>query len=84
MKPSTQERIERIVSRAQPYLSPGQTAALREIVEHELRCVDRDTRHACAEAVLGAVGTHPIFGKPEYIKVILESAHAACMNAQAI
>lgn len=87
MKPSTQERIERIVSRAQPYLTPGQTCALREIVEHELRCVDRDTRHACADAV-NAIASEPTISGADSVKFVVTAfcnrAHQACMNTQSI
>ncbi len=76
VRPATRERIDRLASRVADYLTPGQLAAFREIVEHELRCQDRDTRHACAEAVVALAG--------DMGECMASTASQACMNAHAI
>lgn len=80
MNPKTKQRIDRIVYRVNDYLTPGQAAALREIVEHELREQDRDTRHACAEAVLSIRNEDVLFSSQRAV----DRAHAACINTSAI
>lgn len=84
---ATQARVERILKRCESALTPGQLAALAEIVEYELRQQDRDTRHACAEAVL-AIAQEPTISGSEPIKLVItafcQRAHTAVMNTQAV
>lgn len=85
--PTTVTRIDRLCNRVKDHLTPGQLAAFREIVEHELRCQDRDTRHACAEAVCTTTaafyedGDQPM---PREVSLAIDRAHGACMNAHAV
>lgn len=51
MNPATQIRVNRILKRCGSTLTPGQLAALSEIVEYELRQQAMDTRQACADLV---------------------------------
>lgn len=73
MNIATQARIDRIVNMTSDYLTPGRAAALREIVEYILKEQDKDTRHACAEAILDLPHdmTHT-------------DAQRACMNVKAV
>lgn len=84
MKPTTEARVARILTRVSPYLSAGQLGALAEIVEYELRAQDRDTRHECAEAVNGISRIYDAFQGGDHACQIVIRAHAACMNTQAI
>lgn len=80
---ATQARVDRILKRCESALTPGQLAALAEIVEYELRCQDRDTRHACAETVLTLEPSYTHAGQSS-LDAFRVSAHAACMNVQAV
>lgn len=83
MSPTTQARIDRLASRVADYLTPGQLAAFREIAEHELRCQDRDTRHACAETVLTMQPSYTEAGQ-DLLTLCRQTAHDACMNARSV
>lgn len=80
MKPSTQERIDRVLLA----VSEQDLAKLGAVILAVLKEQDSATRHACAEAVLSAVAPDPIMGKPAYITAILRRAHDAAMNAQSL
>jgi len=80
MNANTEASVARILSRVSPYVTAGQLAALSEIVEYELKRQDRDTRHACAEAVNAIYDGSEVMTKVE----IINRAHAACINTQAV
>lgn len=78
MTPAAQERIAAIVRAADTYRdNPTITGlhALTKVIETALREQDRDTRHACAEAVT-ALDYDILAASPDTI--------AACMNARAV
>lgn len=80
MKPETVHRIGRIINKVADHLTHDQAAALLKVVEHELRGQDRDTRHACAEAVSAVYTGELVMSKAE----IIHAAHQACMNARSV
>jgi len=80
MKPTTQARIDRVANLVSDHITPGRAAALRETVEFILKEQDRDTRHACAEAVCAVYTGERVMSKAE----IVNAAHAACMNAYSV
>jgi len=80
MKATTQARIDRVMAVAGFPTSIDQP--LRDAVEAALREQDRDTRHACAEAVLDA-GMDGYKGY-HMVVVTIQNAQRACMNAPAI
>jgi hypothetical protein len=79
MNPTTQARIDRIVALARVCHAPGNEAILREAIESALKYQDRDTRHACAEALTNL----PITRGLELL-VPFNAAQEACMNARAV
>ncbi len=56
---------------------PAQTKA---IIEHALRTQDRNTRHACAEAI---IGLNDGCGSSD-VRSALSAAHQACVNALSV
>lgn len=83
MNPTTRARINRIMEAAGYPASPMSENGQRllGVVTMALREQDRDTRHACAEAVSNL---NPIEGFPNVSTALLLDAHRACMSAQAI
>lgn len=80
-----QNRIDTIVHRIDKAcgegLRAGHLASIREIVEYELRYQDKETRHACAEAMnLDLIQNNAFMPAVE----VLNRAHQACMNASSI
>lgn len=74
---TTQERIERtITATLLCELTEEQKALLRCTILAALKEQDRDTRHACAEAVLACA--HP------HLPDEAQRAAQACMNAHAV
>lgn len=55
---------------------------LCKIIENALKEQDRDTRHACAEAVL-ALSWWATNDRDSTIAIDRDAAHAACMNVKA-
>ncbi len=84
MLATTQARMDRILSRTADYLTAGQQAALKEVVEHELRAQDLDTRHACAEAVAAIDPDDYTAVHRAACVVTLHRAHQACINSEAV
>jgi hypothetical protein len=78
LKPSTQERIQRVLGCV---ADTSDWEYLRKTVETVLREQDRDTRHACAEAV---AATRRDGRMIECERLVLRDAEAACINAQSI
>ncbi len=76
MKPTTRTRIDRILKLCPPGLYQMQVSFELETILLEQ---DRDTRHACAEAITSLTETHGT-----NLVVAFQAAHAACMNAKAI
>lgn len=89
LKPTTQERVERLVQEAR-WWHEDQSKPFAERVESlkklealiilVLKEQDRDTRYACADAVIQIKSTDALWTTQRAI----DAAHAACMNAQAI
>lgn len=73
MKPSTQERVDRITLAA--FNGRISEEAFRGLVLSTLKEQDRDTRHACAEAVINL--PHSIRNEIDSVR-----AHQACMNVR--
>lgn len=90
----TQTRIDRVCSQiVSIYSSPdNDNEELIEILRLMLKEQDRDTRHACAEAVIQIsdpfdIRKYPTIGdrcKSRGFVTAINAAHAACMNARAI
>jgi hypothetical protein len=83
MNPTTQARIDRIVALARACVHSGGDngeAILREAIESALKFQDRDTRHACAEALLNC----PPITRGTELLLPFHAAHQACMNAHAV
>lgn len=59
---------------------PTSMGTVSAIIEKELRKQDRDTRHACAEAVI-ALETVAV-GDGNVLLIDKGKAHSACMNAR--
>lgn len=78
MNPLTQTRIDRIVTAA--YHGQISEEALRGLILSTLREQDRDTRHACAEAIAFST-VQPCSSETNEA---IARAHSACMNAHAI
>jgi hypothetical protein len=81
MLPATQARIDKLLLVIGPR-STAKRANLKLAIEKMLREQDRDTRHACAEAVL-ALWKPPLFPSTEASEAHC-AGHQACMNAIAI
>lgn len=83
MNPNTQERIDKIMEAAgypsDPMSDKGRQ--LLAVVTAALREQDRDTRHACAEAVSNV---NPIPGFPNVSTALLLDAYDAVINTQAV
>lgn len=78
LRPETRERIDRLCMAAwNGRISPE---AFRGLVLSTLREQDRDTRHACAEAVHA---NHPQYPSTEVCAAIMQ-CRRNCMNAHAI
>lgn len=88
MKDTTIARIRYVLEAA------GMTSNTPDAIEHPvyeaillaLKAQDRDTRHACAEAILAAHQAYSMDSDepmPKEAQAALR-AHQACMNAQAI
>lgn len=77
MKQSTQDRIEEVVDIV---LNDGSSSRLEAIVEKILREQDRDTRHACAEAVAFST-VAPASAK---VNEAINRAYQAVLNTQAV
>lgn len=75
MNAKTQARIDRLCAMAD-VAANRTTPMLRVAIEEELRAQDRDTRHACAEAVVMLAG--------EQGELMANAAHQACLNTQAV
>ena len=80
MKPTTQDRIAEVIEAAS---HPSNPADLRATIERVLREQDRDTRHACAEAV-SAISLEEWESGRVAAAIILQRAHQVVMNATAI
>ncbi len=87
MKPTTQGRIDRAVFDIDNLCyDEGHDVSLRAILEMLMKEQDRDTRHACAEAVSALKYRRDPNGRDsggDYI-VWQSHAHAACINVQAV
>lgn len=93
MKPVTQERIDRIMDGHESLrrLLEIHRIPIRESIRIALLEQDRDTRHACAEAV-NAIPFHSPGLMPDGTKATCflslrefkSAAHQACMNAHSI
>ncbi len=83
LSPAKQARIARIVDIVSYSLPEADQQLLAAAIESALREQDRDTRHACAEAVLMA---NPQDGAHDHPLVVecFNRAHQACMNAQSL
>lgn len=77
MNPYTQTRVDRIVEEV--YHGGMNQEALRALILTVLKEQDRDTRHACAEAVANCAKTHSTL-----LYVRFDEAHSACLNVQAV
>ena len=78
MKPETQKRVDRLCQAAwNGRISPE---SLRGLVLATLKEQDRDTRHACAEAVCFSTVERAI---PE-VNDAITRAHGACINTVAV
>ncbi len=99
MKLSTQKRIDSLMLEHEIALQEHRHGsfeqrvaarkAMRDAITLALKEQDRDTRHACAEAVLtcrSSDGARELFGASRIIEedYMLQSAHQVCMNVQAI
>lgn len=77
----TQARIDRVMAHvAFSGWSEQNLAMVRGLIEMALREQDRDTRHACAEAV-SHCNDH---GSVDDAFITLTRAHSACVNVQAV
>ena len=73
-------------------LESDQYALLAEMIYLGLKMQDRDTRHACANAVISLHGCHTsndnsIYNSDEDVvlkAICVDKAHSACMNAKAV
>lgn len=82
MKPTTQERIDRMIAAAN--ITRFSNEDLRELFLSELTQQDRDTRHACAEAVYSISRVYDHFQGGDFACQIVMRAHDACMNTQSV
>lgn len=89
MKAETQARIDSIMVQVPSNIVMSE--ANRDIVRERVRLAlleqDRDTRHACADAVNAIAAESTISGSESLNLVVTafcQRAHAACINAQAI
>jgi hypothetical protein len=79
MNPTTQARIDRIMAIARLCVRTGAEEPLREAIESALKFQDRDTRHACAEAVCTLRADGRLI---DCERAALVAAESACMNAR--
>lgn len=82
MKPATQARIDAVLTAMFTYAHIGEVSEedIREAIRLALLEQDRDTRHACAEAVSAVYTGELVMSKAE----IVHAAHQACMNARTV
>ncbi len=83
LSPKTQERIDRVILALNEAWSQQDKTILLNAIELVLKEQDRDTRHACAEAVLMANPRDAAHEHPLVVECF-NRAHQACMNAQAV
>lgn len=57
---------------------------LIELVRLGLKCQDRDTRHACAEAVIQCEDMNDMCADSDVKCIDADDAHKACMNVTAV
>ena len=76
---TAREKAESWLEHKVPGYSTDQLIGLTVLLKEQ----DRDTRHACAEAVIGCKNQHvgPFMGSPRILK---DEAHSAIMNTKAV
>lgn len=83
MNAKTQDRIDRVLAAMFTFAHIGEVSEddIKAAIELALKEQDRDTRHACAEAMnLNLIQSNYHMPASE----VLTRAHQACMNTQAV
>ena len=84
MNPTTIHRIDTLAALATKCVKDGDREGLKIAIERALRYQDRDTRHACAEAVNALANAETNESVRIIVNAICHRAHNACMNVRAI
>lgn len=83
LSPTTRARIDRAIAIIEAGPIKGAKLTTRQALELLVIETDRDTRHACAEAVLASDPRDSASDHPA-MREALTRAHQACMNTSTI